>query len=146
MAITPVQKTAIEEVIKALLGAPSRRTKRHLADMFLDLVDRDSWPEYYEVHRAHPFSSFVLSHIDFCARKVIPQPRCIHGVQATLAQNKYKNALDAFEDLNLVFLNALHYNEDGSQIAKDAATLRVSTFSHLPPSFCDSVLEGHPGE
>ena len=57
--------------------------------------------------------------------QVIPQPRCINGIKANLAQNKYKNPLDVYEDLNLVFLNALHYNEDASQIAKDATTLKV---------------------
>ncbi|TFK84868.1 hypothetical protein K466DRAFT_664886 [Polyporus arcularius HHB13444] len=103
MPVNAAQKTAINEVVNALTGATSRRTKRRLADMFLDLVDRDSWPEYYEV---------------------IPQPRCINGVKANLSQNKYKNALDAFQDLNLVFLNALYYNQEGSQIAKDAATLK----------------------
>ncbi|KAI0638927.1 hypothetical protein C8Q77DRAFT_1078438 [Trametes polyzona] len=103
MAVTAAQKTAIEEVIRALTSATSRRAKRRLADMFLDLVDKDSWPEYYEV---------------------IPQPRCINGVKSTLAQNKYKEPLDAFQDLQLVFLNALYYNEPGSQIAKDATTLK----------------------
>ncbi|EJF58495.1 hypothetical protein DICSQDRAFT_90751 [Dichomitus squalens LYAD-421 SS1] len=103
MPVSAAQKTAIEEVIRAITSASSRRAKRRLADMFMDLVDRESWPEYYEV---------------------IPQPRCINGVKANLAQNKYKNPLDAFIDLNLVFLNALHYNEDGSQIAKDANTLK----------------------
>ncbi|KAI0735712.1 hypothetical protein C8Q76DRAFT_643187 [Earliella scabrosa] len=103
MPLSAAQKTAINEIVGALTGATSRRTKRRLAGMFLELVDKDSWPEYYEV---------------------IPQPRCINGVKANLAQNKYKNPLDAFEDLNLVFLNALYYNEEGSQIAKDAATLK----------------------
>ncbi|RPD58486.1 hypothetical protein L227DRAFT_594371 [Lentinus tigrinus ALCF2SS1-6] len=103
MPVTAAQKTAINEVIGALTGATSRRAKRRLADMFLVLVDRASWPEYYEV---------------------IPQPRCINGVKANLSQNKYKHALDAFQDLNLVFLNALYYNEEGSQIAKDASILK----------------------
>ncbi|KAI0662365.1 hypothetical protein C8Q70DRAFT_957817 [Cubamyces menziesii] len=103
MPVNAAQKNAIEEVIRALTSATSRRAKRRLADMFLDLVDRDSWPEYYEV---------------------IPQPRCINGVKASLAQNKYKDPLDAFQDLQLVFLNALYYNEPGSQISKDASTLK----------------------
>ncbi|KAI0757457.1 hypothetical protein C8Q80DRAFT_101939 [Daedaleopsis nitida] len=103
MPVSAAQKKAIEEIISALTGATSRRTKRRLAGMFLELVDRDSWPEYYEV---------------------IPQPRCINGVKANLSQNKYKNSLDVFEDLNLVFLNALYYNEEGSQISKDAETLK----------------------
>ncbi|CDO70952.1 hypothetical protein BN946_scf184829.g61 [Trametes cinnabarina] len=86
MPVTAAQNAAIEEVIRALTSATSRRVKRRLADMFMDLVDRDSWPEYYE--------------------------------------NKYKDPLQAYEDLNLVFLNALYYNEPGSQISKDATTLK----------------------
>ena len=55
-----------------------------------------------------------------------------------------------FDDLNLVFLNALHYNEDGSQIAKDATTLKVCTtflfISTSLPQTCSSTpfyCEGH---
>ncbi|OBZ78727.1 Chromatin structure-remodeling complex subunit rsc1 [Grifola frondosa] len=103
MAVTAAQKSAIEEVIKALLNATSRRVKRRLAEMFLELVDKESWPEYYEV---------------------IPQPRCINGVKTNVEKNKYKDPLDVYNDLNLVFLNALYYNEEGSQIAKDATTLK----------------------
>ncbi|KAI0825268.1 hypothetical protein BC628DRAFT_1419247 [Trametes gibbosa] len=103
MPLNAAQRSAIEDVVRALTSATSRRAKRRLADMFLDLVDRESWPEYYEV---------------------IPQPRCVNGVKSTLAQNKYKDPLDAFRDLQLVFLNALYYNEPGSQIAKDATTLK----------------------
>ena len=54
MPVSAAQKTAINEVISALTGATSRRAKRRLADMFLELVDRDSWPEYYEVCRLSP--------------------------------------------------------------------------------------------
>ncbi|PIL30846.1 hypothetical protein GSI_07014 [Ganoderma sinense ZZ0214-1] len=103
MPLTAAQKTAIDEVVRAITSASSRRAKRRLADMFLELVDKEYWPEYYQV---------------------IPQPRCINGIKANLAQNKYKNPLEVFDDLNLVFLNALHYNEDASQIAKDATTLK----------------------
>lgn len=49
MAITQAQKIGIQEVIKSLLDATVSRGKRRLADMFLDLVDKDDWPEYYEV-------------------------------------------------------------------------------------------------
>ncbi|KAI0651399.1 hypothetical protein C8Q79DRAFT_32964 [Trametes meyenii] len=103
MSITAAQKTAIDEVIRVLTSATSRRAKRRLAAMFLELVDKEHWPEYYEV---------------------IPQPRCLNGVKISLAQNKYKDPLDAFQDLHLVFLNALHYNEPGSQISKDATALK----------------------
>lgn len=58
--------------------------------------------------------------------KVIPEPRSLNGISEKLRANKYKDALQVYEDLTLVFLNALYYNEPTSQIAKDAQTLKVS--------------------
>ncbi|THH23252.1 hypothetical protein EUX98_g7931, partial [Antrodiella citrinella] len=104
MPVSAAQKDEIQQLLDVLLKATNARGKRQLAGMFLALVDRDSWPEYYEV---------------------IPEPRCLDGVKDALAKNKYKSALHVYEDLNLVFLNALYYNEEGSQIAKDAITLRT---------------------
>ncbi|THG96542.1 hypothetical protein EW026_g5306 [Hermanssonia centrifuga] len=104
MAITNTQKTEIEAIIQILLETSTTRRKRRLADMFLDLVDRDSWPEYYEI---------------------IPAPRSINIVKESLAKNKYQDPLQLYEDLSLVFLNALFYNEDGSQISKDADSLKT---------------------
>lgn len=49
MPITSVQKTAIEEIIDVLVATTPARGKRQLAAMFMDLVDRAGWPEYYEV-------------------------------------------------------------------------------------------------
>ncbi|KAJ7159464.1 hypothetical protein C8R46DRAFT_1286644 [Mycena filopes] len=104
MTLTAAQKKSIEEVLNALINATGRPPrKRELAGMFLDLVDREDWPEYYEV---------------------IPEPRCLNGVKTTLEKNRYKDPLDAYTDLSLVFLNALFYNEPDSQISKDAQTLK----------------------
>ncbi|KAI5117803.1 hypothetical protein M0805_004563 [Coniferiporia weirii] len=107
MAISDAQRKAIEEVLAELTSASAGgRGKRLLADMFLELPDRDAWSEYYEV---------------------IPEPRCLNGVRFKVERsdkNGYNSALGAYEDLSLVFLNALYYNEDGSQIAKDADTLK----------------------
>jgi chromatin structure-remodeling complex subunit RSC1/2 len=49
MPITPEQKTAVEEVIQTILDAKSSGGKRQRAAMFLELVDRADWPQYYEV-------------------------------------------------------------------------------------------------
>lgn len=58
MTISSAQKTEIEAVIKAICDATVPRRKRQLAQVFLDLVDRDSWPEYYEVSlKLHSFQS-----------------------------------------------------------------------------------------
>jgi chromatin structure-remodeling complex subunit RSC1/2 len=105
MPIPSAQKTAIEEVINKLKSVTQGgRYKRSLIDAFLELPDREEYPDYY---------------------KVIPEPRCITDIQQKLAQDQYENCLTAFEDLALVFLNALYYNEDDSQIAADADKLKV---------------------
>jgi len=57
MAITAAQKTAIEDILSILVAATPSRGKRQLAGMFLDLVDRTDWPEYYEVTRPLPLPS-----------------------------------------------------------------------------------------
>lgn len=49
MTITSVQKSAIEELLDALLAVTGAPRKRQVAAMFLDLVDRKDWPQYYEV-------------------------------------------------------------------------------------------------
>lgn len=49
MALTAAQKSEIDNIITVLLNATSPRIKRRLVDMFLELPDRESWAEYYEV-------------------------------------------------------------------------------------------------
>ncbi|KAI0085714.1 hypothetical protein BDY19DRAFT_896215 [Irpex rosettiformis] len=104
MTITTTQKAEIESIIRTITDATVPRRKRKLAEMFLDLPDADAYPEYYEV---------------------IPNPRSINHVKVGLAKNKYKDPLQAYEDLNLVFLNAIFYNEEESQISKDASELKA---------------------
>ncbi|EGN94159.1 hypothetical protein SERLA73DRAFT_96993 [Serpula lacrymans var. lacrymans S7.3] len=107
MAITTAQKSAIEDIINIIISAtpaPPSRGKRRLSAMFMDLVDRTEWPEYYEV---------------------IPEPRCINAVQASVEKNRYKDPSHAYTDLSLVFWNAMFYNEPTSQIAMDAEALKT---------------------
>ncbi|KAF7295273.1 hypothetical protein MIND_01066400 [Mycena indigotica] len=100
--LSPAQKKDIEEVLDAISNATGAR-KRRLAAMFLDLVDRNALPHYYTV---------------------IPQPRALAPIRLNLENNKYKNPLDAYTDISLVFWNAMYYNESKSQIAVDAGTLK----------------------
>ncbi|KAF7437439.1 hypothetical protein PC9H_004278 [Pleurotus ostreatus] len=123
MPITSAQKAAIEEVITRITSMhSSERRKYQLAGMFLELVDRKDWSEYYEI---------------------IPEPRCLNHIRSGVEKNRYKDALDVYTDLSLVFWNALFYNEPDSTIAKDAATLKATLESEwkkrpvlpLPRSF-----------
>ncbi|PPQ63542.1 hypothetical protein CVT24_004772 [Panaeolus cyanescens] len=104
MALTQEQKTAVEEVLDAILSATSSRGRRQLVSMFMDPIDREEWPQYYEV---------------------IPEPRCIKTIQSNLEKGKYKNASEVWTDLSLVFWNALFYNEPKSQISLDAEHLKT---------------------
>lgn len=59
MPITSAQKAAIEEIIDVLVATTPARGKRQLSSMFMELVDRADWPQYYEVlYPIHIFASF----------------------------------------------------------------------------------------
>lgn len=73
------------------------------------------------------FSDFFVFPF-FFFEQVIPEPRCINNIQVGLQKGRYKEPLDVYTDLSLVFWNALFYNEPGSQIALDAETLKVGFF------------------
>lgn len=131
MPISLAQKIAIEEVINAILDVTTRG-KRQLAAMFMDLVDRTEWPEYYEVG-----SSASLSRLESSfSPKIIPEPRCLNHIQAGVAKGRYKETTDVFTDISLVFWNALFYNEVGSQIALDAESLKVRGMPEHPLLRC----------
>ncbi|KAG7090566.1 hypothetical protein E1B28_009674 [Marasmius oreades] len=104
MPITSEQRAAIEKVINVITNttAPGRG-RRNVSTIFMSLVDRNEWPEYFEI---------------------IPEPRCLNNIKAFLEKNRYRDCLDVYTDLALVFWNALFYNEEGSQITHDAETLK----------------------
>ncbi|KAG6854196.1 hypothetical protein C0991_009509 [Blastosporella zonata] len=103
MTITPSQSAAILEIINSIF-AVTGKGKRQLAAMFLELVDRTTWPEYYEI---------------------IPEPRCLNTIKTGVEKGRYKDATDVYTDLSLVFWNALFYNEPTSQIGIDAKHLKT---------------------
>ena len=65
MAITAAQKVAIEEIINLLCTTTATRGKRQVAGMFLDLVDRTDWPQYYEASHDFFFENEWLIHLRF---------------------------------------------------------------------------------
>jgi chromatin structure-remodeling complex subunit RSC1/2 len=123
MPINVAQKAAVEQVIGVLLGMQVPRGKRNLSGMFMELVDREEWPQYYEVRVvAGPLRLLLVADV---LRQIIPEPRSISQIMAGLEKGRYKEASDVYTDLSLVFWNALFYNEPKSQIAIDAEALKV---------------------
>ena len=109
MTLTTTQKAAIEDIIHILCTTTAIRGKRQIAGMFLELVDGTDRPQYFEV---------------------IPEPRCLNNIRSSLEKNRYKDALDVYTDLSLVFWNAMYYNEPDSQISHDAGTLKVRIIAY----------------
>ncbi|KAI8088928.1 uncharacterized protein BX664DRAFT_314179 [Halteromyces radiatus] len=77
-------------------------THRTYSEMFEDLPNREEYPDYY---------------------KVIKNPISLNMVEDKMRQYAYKTIQSWFDDLALVFENAMQYNENGSRIYKDGKLL-----------------------
>jgi chromatin structure-remodeling complex subunit RSC1/2 len=65
MPVTTAQKSAVQEIIEAIKSVTSPKKKRNLSDLFLELVDKETWTNYYEV-RVKPSAGYTLyvSHME----------------------------------------------------------------------------------
>ncbi|KAI0348282.1 Bromodomain-containing protein [Trametopsis cervina] len=90
---------------------------RVLSAEFMDLPNRKLWPSYY---------------------KVIKKPQCFENVFKHLKRKEYENPTDFANDVELIFANALEFNQEHTQIWDDAVVLREyfhQLMSDLPPPF-----------
>ncbi|KAF7257005.1 hypothetical protein EG68_05957 [Paragonimus skrjabini miyazakii] len=71
-------------------------------DVFLHLPSREEYSDYY---------------------KVIPEPIDLTVIRRKMEQNEYSAHQEMVSDLRLMFNNARHYNEVGSNVYNDAVTL-----------------------
>ncbi|BGO90326.1 hypothetical protein NBRC10512_005569 [Rhodotorula toruloides] len=97
--------------------APVDMNGRPYADNFMTLPDRDAWPDYYQV---------------------IPRPVSFEVVRSRLNKRSYHGVQHFVDDVNMIFSNAMFYNEEGSRIWKDALFLQqhfAEVMSEQPPSF-----------
>ncbi|KAJ1975783.1 hypothetical protein H4R34_004211, partial [Dimargaris verticillata] len=76
---------------------------RLVSKMFHDLPSREDYPDYY---------------------KVIDRPLCLTAVREKIDNRDYNQAEEFRQDMELVFDNAMLYNEKGSQVYSDAVLLR----------------------
>ncbi|GAA5975601.1 hypothetical protein JCM10908_005213 [Rhodotorula pacifica] len=97
----------------ALHGPDGRR----LADQFEKLPDRNLWPDYYQI---------------------ISSPQSFSTVKYRTTHRYYATAASFIEDVNLIFDNALYYNEESSGIAQDAIAMKrhfVEVMREQPPHY-----------
>ncbi|KAJ7170159.1 RSC complex protein [Mycena filopes] len=92
-------------------------TGRILSDIFMDYPSRTDWAIYYVQ---------------------IKQPQCFTNIQRRLKKKEYNSMVEFADDVELVFSNAMAFNQDHTQIWEDALTLQTTfrqLMSDLPPAF-----------
>ena len=90
---------------------------RRLADQFEKLPDRNLWPDYYQI---------------------ISSPQAFSTVKYRTTHRYYATAASFIEDVNLIFDNALYYNEESSGIAQDAIAMKrhfAQVMREPPPQY-----------
>ncbi|KAJ6575441.1 Bromodomain-containing protein [Mycena capillaripes] len=92
-------------------------TGRILSEVFMDYPSKKLWPQYYEQ---------------------IKQPRCLEVIHKKVKRKEYLSMVDFADDVELVFSNAMAFNQDHTPIWEDALTLQTTfrqLMSDLPPGF-----------
>lgn len=99
------------------LASMTDDSNRQLASVFMDLPSKKKWPVYY---------------------KIIKKPICIEDIFKRIKRKEYSTIADFMNDVDLVFANAMQFNEEHSLIWEDAATLKEyfhQIMSDLPAKY-----------
>lgn len=117
-------KAWIKTRLKALEEVRDAQTGRQLMEEFQTLPDKSVWKEYYAV---------------------IPSPIAFENVRGKNDKRAYKD-LESFKaDVQLIFKNAQHFNEDGSIVWQDSKILEqkfADLIRDAPAEFPEPVLRG----
>lgn len=90
---------------------------RRVPDVFEKLPDRQMWPDYYQI---------------------ITNPQSFSTVKYRVTHRYYATAAAFADDVNLIFANALYYNEESSGIAQDALRMKrhfADVMREQPPTY-----------
>lgn len=83
-------------LLAAVTEAREAGTGRRLCDLFMVKPSKKDYPDYY---------------------KVILEPMDLRTIEHNIRSDKYMTEYAMVEDMKLMFRNARHYNEEGSQVA-----------------------------
>ncbi|KAG1754925.1 Bromodomain-containing protein [Suillus paluster] len=89
--------------LQKLVDKADDETHRVLSNVFMEMPSKKDYPIYY---------------------KQIKRPMCIETIFKHLKRKEYQTSLEFATDVELVFSNALEFNQDHSQIWEDAIILR----------------------
>ncbi|XP_061114171.1 polybromo 1, like isoform X4 [Conger conger] len=96
------KKSRMKILYTAVTEARDIATGRRLCDLFMVKPSKKDYPDYY---------------------KIILEPMDLRTIEHNIRSEKYLTEEALLDDLKLMFRNARHYNEEGSQVYNDANVL-----------------------
>uniref|UniRef100_A0A3B3VLJ7 Protein polybromo-1 n=1 Tax=Poecilia latipinna TaxID=48699 RepID=A0A3B3VLJ7_9TELE len=97
-----IKKNRMKTLYAAVSEAREAATSRRLCDLFMVKPSKKDYPDYYNV---------------------ILEPMDLKTIEHKIKNERYGNEEELIEDMKLMFRNARHYNEEGSQVYNDADVL-----------------------
>ncbi|XP_056129440.1 polybromo 1, like [Lampris incognitus] len=97
-----VKKNRMKALYAAVTEAREAGTNRRLCELFMVKPSKKDYPDYY---------------------KVILEPMDLKTIEHNIRTERYAAEEALFADMKLMFRNARHYNEEGSQVYNDADIL-----------------------
>lgn len=85
----------MKSLFQAVAEARELGTGRRLCDLFMVKPSKKDYPDYY---------------------KIILEPMDLRTIDHNIRADRYVNEDVMVEDMKLMFRNARHYNEEGSQV------------------------------
>ncbi|XP_048877536.1 protein polybromo-1-like [Brienomyrus brachyistius] len=96
------KKSWMKAIYRAVADAREQGTGRRLCSLFMVKPSKKDYPDYY---------------------KIILEPMDLKTIEHNIRSDKYLSEESLVEDMRLMFRNARHYNEEGSQVYNDANIL-----------------------
>ncbi|XP_061146646.1 polybromo 1, like isoform X3 [Syngnathus typhle] len=97
-----IKKNRMKALYAAVTDAREVGTNRRLCDLFMVKPSKKDYPDYY---------------------KVILEPMDLKTIEHNIRTERYAIEEALMDDMRLMFRNARHYNEEGSQVYNDADVL-----------------------
>lgn len=92
------KKNRMKILFAAVTEAREAGTGRRLCDLFMFKPSKKDYPDYY---------------------KVILEPMDLRTIEHNIRSDRYMTEDEMVDDMKLMFRNARHYNEEGSQVRSD---------------------------
>uniref|UniRef100_A0A667YBF2 Protein polybromo-1 n=1 Tax=Myripristis murdjan TaxID=586833 RepID=A0A667YBF2_9TELE len=97
-----VKKNRMKSLYAAVTEAREAGTNRRLCDLFMVKPSKKDYPDYYNI---------------------ILEPMDLKTIEHNIRSERYTTEEALMDDMKLMFRNARHYNEEGSQVYNDADIL-----------------------